>query len=249
MVHKQGNTPVSNQRLQRRDGVYYYRRRIPHPLVSKFGKTFVQVSLHTTSLKEAKKLRTLRDLEWDAKFAACSSRWNGGDGPAAQTTAHGHAAFAKTNWSNWSVTTSRGEIGWRRSRERRDPENPAQRAEMTIEGELWSKRIHQTTRKPSSGFASRQEVLKPAGKSFDDPALPGEMLAELIRRALLELTRRRHARLADDHSRSFFDQLFNPSRPARRRSASSPNNSCGSSRRMAPSMGWAPRGWTDSGPP
>jgi hypothetical protein len=38
-------------------------------------------------------------------------------------------------------------------------------------------------------------------------------LAELVRRGLIELNRRYQARLADDHSRSFFDQLFDPSRP------------------------------------
>src|SRR5262249_49583936 len=89
MIHKQGITPVSNQRLQRRNGVYYYRRRVPLHLVAEFGKKVVQVSLHTTSLKEAKKRRTLRDLEWDAKFAACSSPTNGGHGPVVQTTALG----------------------------------------------------------------------------------------------------------------------------------------------------------------
>ena len=61
---------MSDQRLLRRqNGVYYYRRRVPLHLVEKFGMKFVQLSLHTKILKEAKKLRTLRDLEWDAKFA------------------------------------------------------------------------------------------------------------------------------------------------------------------------------------
>ena len=69
---------MSVQRLQRRNGVYYYRRRVPLALVTKIGRKVVQVSLHTTSLKEAKKRRTLRDLEWDAKFAACSNPANGG---------------------------------------------------------------------------------------------------------------------------------------------------------------------------
>ena len=216
MVHKQGITPVSNQRLQRRNGVYYYRRRIPHHLVSKFGKKFVQVSLHTTSLKEAKKRRTLRDLEWDAKFAACSSPVNGGDGPAAPATAHGHPLsqdellqlvrdyVARQD----QLARERGTIDY--------PENPAQRAEMTIEGEF----VVQTLREPNNQQAQEwislaaKEILKPAGKSFDDPDLPGEILAELLRRALLELTRRRHAQLSDDHSRLFFDQLFDPGRPA-----------------------------------
>ena len=57
-----------NQRLLRRKGVYYYRRRVPQDLVKKIGKKFVQHSLNTTSLAEAKKLRALKDLEWDARF-------------------------------------------------------------------------------------------------------------------------------------------------------------------------------------
>jgi hypothetical protein len=89
MPHMQGIAPVSDQRLQRRNGVYYYRRRVPLHLVDKIGKKVVQESLHTTNLKEAKKRRTLRDLEWDARFAACSSPANGADGPEVHTTALG----------------------------------------------------------------------------------------------------------------------------------------------------------------
>ncbi|MGB8556376.1 MAG: DUF6538 domain-containing protein, partial [Pseudolabrys sp.] len=59
-----------NQHLLRRKGVYYYRRRVPLDFVKKTGKKFVQNSLNTTSLAEAKKLRALRDLEWDAHFDA-----------------------------------------------------------------------------------------------------------------------------------------------------------------------------------
>jgi hypothetical protein len=42
-------------------------------LVEKIGKRVVQISLQTTSTKEAKKLRTLRDLEWDAQFEAAET--------------------------------------------------------------------------------------------------------------------------------------------------------------------------------
>jgi hypothetical protein len=45
-------------------------RRVPLDFVKKIGKKFVQNSLNTTSLAEAKKLRALRDLEWDARFDA-----------------------------------------------------------------------------------------------------------------------------------------------------------------------------------
>ncbi|MGB8127075.1 MAG: DUF6538 domain-containing protein, partial [Pseudolabrys sp.] len=59
-----------NQHLLRRNSVYYYRRQVPQHLVKKIGKQFIQNSLNTTSLAEAKKLRALRDLEWDARFDA-----------------------------------------------------------------------------------------------------------------------------------------------------------------------------------
>jgi hypothetical protein len=59
---------AGNQHLQRRNSVYYYRRRVPHHLVKAIGKQFIQHSLKTTSLAKAKKLRAVRDLEWDARF-------------------------------------------------------------------------------------------------------------------------------------------------------------------------------------
>lgn len=64
-------------------------------------------------------------------------------------------------------------------------------------------------------YQAGAEALKAAGKSLGDPDVPGETLAELVRRGLLELNRRYRARLADDHGRSFFDQLFDPDRPAK----------------------------------
>jgi integrase len=209
---------VSDQRLLRRkNGVYYYRRRVPLPLVKKFGKKFVQVSLHTNNLKEAKKRRTLRDLEWDAKFAACSSSANGGDDPAVQTTSLG-----KPLSENELLQLVRDYVGRQdqlaRQQEVTDyPENPAQRADMTIEAEVESQILTSRDHPQAQQwiYLAGQEALKPAGRSFEDPDFPGEALAELVRRGLLELNRRWHARLADDHSRSFFDQLFDPARPAK----------------------------------
>jgi integrase len=209
---------VSDQRLLRRkNGVYYYRRRVPLPLVKKFGKKFVQVSLHTNNLKEAKKRRTLRDLEWDAKFAACSSSANGGDDPAVQTTSLG-----KPLSENELLQLVRDYVGRQdqlaRQQEVTDyPENPAQRAEMTIEAEVESQILTSRDHPQSQQwiYLAGQEALKPTGRSLEDPDFPGAALAELVRRALLELTRRRHARLADDHRRAFFDHLFGPSQPAK----------------------------------
>jgi hypothetical protein len=45
--------------LNRRNGVWHYRRRVPVALAKSLGKTFVQFSHGTASLKEAKKRRAL----------------------------------------------------------------------------------------------------------------------------------------------------------------------------------------------
>jgi len=57
-----------NYHLMKRDGVYYYRRKVPTHLVSAIGKKVIQVSLHTKDWGEAAKLRTLKELETEAKF-------------------------------------------------------------------------------------------------------------------------------------------------------------------------------------
>jgi hypothetical protein len=251
MVHKQGITPVSNQRLQRRKGVYYYRRRVPLHLVAKFGRKFVQVSLHTTSFKEAKKRRTLRDLEWDAKFAACSSPADGGDGPAVPTTALGQSLSESDLLGLVRDYVARQDQRARKRETIDYPENSAQRAEMTIESEVESQ-ILQSRDNPHSQqwiYLAGQEALKPTGRSFEDPTIPGEALAELVRRALLELTRRRHARLADDHSRSFFDQLFDPSRAAKETFGKLAEQYLRLVEEDAAINGLGPRAWIGRGPP
>jgi len=57
-------------RLQCRNGTWYYHRRVPDHLVVEFGRDVVKVSLGTKSKAEAKKLRTIQDLKWDAQFAS-----------------------------------------------------------------------------------------------------------------------------------------------------------------------------------
>jgi len=54
MVHKQEITPVSNQHLQRREGVYYYRRRVRLHLVSN------RITFDNLPLSEPKNERSQR---------------------------------------------------------------------------------------------------------------------------------------------------------------------------------------------
>jgi hypothetical protein len=55
---------------------------------------------------------------------------------------------------------------------------PRSRAKSSLRAQQWI-------------YLAGHEALKPAGRSFEDPDFPGVALAELVRRALLELTRMR----------------------------------------------------------
>src|ERR1700732_3173045 len=65
-------TVSGNNHLSRRKGVYYYRRRVPAQLIKPIGSKVIQFSLGTTSLTQAKQLRTAKGLEWYVRFEACT---------------------------------------------------------------------------------------------------------------------------------------------------------------------------------
>jgi hypothetical protein len=208
---------VSDQHLLRRNGIYYYRRRVPLHLVTAIAKKVVQVSLHTTSLKEARKRRTLRDLEWDARFEAAAAV-----GPAHALNQESQLAAPGEPLDESACLELVRNYVERHDREARNreakvyPITAEERSEMQIEAEVEAQSLRaQDDLHHQWVHLAGTEALKATGKSFGDPDVPGEILAELVRRGLMELNRRYRARLADDHSRSFFDQLFNPSRPAK----------------------------------
>jgi integrase len=209
---------VSKQRLLFRNGVYYYRRRVPTHLVEQVGKRFIQLSLHTSSLKEAKRLRTIRDLEWEARFQVGEASLNAeedvslADEPAAASRQLTQAELLELVRDYVARHDQRAEQRFATCY----PESPAERQEMRIETEFEAQILKQRHNQQAQEWISlaSQHVLQPAGKSFKDLDVPAEALAELVRRGLLELTRRHHARLTDDHSRNHFDQLFDPAGPA-----------------------------------
>ena len=54
--------------LQRRGSVWYYRRRVSKDLQSKLAKSFIQLSLNTTSKTKAIKARELLDVQYSREF-------------------------------------------------------------------------------------------------------------------------------------------------------------------------------------
>ncbi len=67
----------STYHLTQRNGVWYYRRRVPIQLIGTFGKKVIQFSLETSSLKEAKKRRAAEDLKWSIQFDATEANGTG----------------------------------------------------------------------------------------------------------------------------------------------------------------------------
>ncbi|MFZ3252159.1 MAG: site-specific integrase [Pseudolabrys sp.] len=206
---------AGNQRLLRRKGFYYYRRRVPLNLVKEIGKQFVQHSLNTTSLGKAKQLRALRDLEWDARFDSLQKEAN-----PAPNSGNSKQPVNSTQLSDGDLLRLVREYVERKDEEFRKrfaanpPESQREKAEMSMEAKLDAQIIRDRDDPQADQwvFSTGKEILQAAGKSIDDPALPYTVFAEWVRRGLLELDKRSLARLADDHRHAFFDQLFNPSR-------------------------------------
>jgi Domain of unknown function (DUF6538) len=205
-------TVSGNQRLLRRNGVYYYRRRVPLHLVEKLGRKVVQLSLNTASFKEAKQLRAIKDLEWDARFHQLEAN------DSTVTADTPKAKNAKSPLPESELLRLVREYVERKDIEAQNwfssdpPDSECQKAEMIMdvetEAQITGHRDHPQANEWVSLTA--KEILEGAGWGDDESGLPWPAFAEMVRRALLELDRRRVARLNDNHERTFFDQLFAP---------------------------------------
>jgi hypothetical protein len=208
-------TVSANNHLLRRNGVYYYRRRIPAHLVSALGRKFVQQSLDTTSLAQAKKLRTVKDLEWDAQFEAAEKKAApSNSGPNGAHQAKTSALSEREVADLVREYVERMDERFRRRLADDPPESEQVKADMKMETEVDIQTLRNRDDLQADMWVSRtgEEILKGAGRSAHDPPVP-QTFWEMVRRALLELDRRSLARLQDDHRTAFFDQLFNPVRP------------------------------------
>lgn len=213
---------VSKNHLQKRGGVWYYRRRVPTECVSAIGRGMIFCSLKTPDLKEARHRRDLKDVEWNARFEAC-----GADQP--QSVVQNSAASAASTSQGIPPKMDRAQVV-------RIVQDYVARMDARMEGrhenhgpsdeqDRWDRvgdameelRILKNLDDPRSDeFLSdgeRQISAERSGVSnetiFTTPAA-----IELLRRALIELGNRKLARLNDDRSQIFFDTLFSPSQSA-----------------------------------
>jgi integrase len=206
---------VSTQHhLTKRNGVFYYRRRVPLHLVESFGKSIIQFSLQTSSLKEAKKQRAVADLKWTTQFEAVENSLTSTDASVKNGTP---AAVASPLSANEVIRLVQEYVERtdRRSHEKfigDPPESEKQKANIKADIELGQQilRSRDDPRADEIIYQAGQKILRPVSMSVDDPRVPYAEFAENVRRALLELDQRKLARLDDDHRHAFFDHQFNP---------------------------------------
>ena len=193
---------MSQTHLLRRKAVFYYHRRVPLPLVEKIGKKVVLFSLGTKDPKEAKQLRALHDLQWDARFETASP------GPKAhplQLTAQPSGAGLIQLVRDY---VERADIRAKALLLADPPDSMAQKTEMMIDLEI-ERDILKNPDDPNGAQWVHAVEAKIRGAGAAASGSNSDIFAEIVRRGLLELQNRKLARLDDDFSRPFFDQTFN----------------------------------------
>ena len=191
--------------IQKRGNVYHYYRRVPLHLVPILGRRFIKRSLGTTNLAEAKILRTIEDLKAEALFAAAE-------------TAHPKVASSGVSLAMLvEYVRETVERLDKRSAESFAVDPPA---DLDEQQERWKDADYERFILANPADPRRDEwvsntanrILSETGASVGGQALNAHF-GEIVRRGLIELTRRKVDRLEDRHDRPFHDALFDPARP------------------------------------
>ncbi len=199
--------------LIRRNGTWYYRRRVPLALVENIGSKFIQFSLHTTDLNEAKKRRAVEDIKTAHRFEAAGPKSSG-------------AKFSKTPSGTTPEPLSQAELlrlvcnyversddRWQSRLIENPPENRDQQKELRDEVDLELCLI-QDRDDPNADqaiYSAGKKILQSANLSIDDPAVSYVEFAEWVRRGLIELQHRKFADFDDQPARTF-DRAFSRDR-------------------------------------
>lgn len=194
-----------NHHMNNRDGVWYYRRRVPKHLVSAFGKSTIYFSLKTKNFNEAAKRRNILDVEWDARFEQAEKHPDA----TLQTVSSLSRDEALKIVRDYVQET---DLKFQKQEAKRGPVPEDIKRDIEIDLGI-SKQILED---PSSeegllvvGDAGEELIARhDIELDLKDPI--HDEFFEFVRRALLEVYRRAVARHNQDFSHSFFDKLFAP---------------------------------------
>jgi integrase len=195
-------------RLTRRNGIYHYRRRVPAEVVSAIGRHEIHKSLGTASLAEAKKLRALEDLKWDARFHDAS----GTNPQPAIAQKAGEPLVGPDALRLVQQFVARIDQEAEQEALSNPPASEEERSEMreTIGIGLT---ILQDRDDPRADEWIDSTMLNISGSNGQSAAVDIGF-SEIVRRGLLELQRRKMARLEDKYASMASDEIFAPDRSA-----------------------------------
>jgi len=202
--------------LMKRKGAWYYRRRVPTPLVQTFGN-FIQFSLHTASKKLAIRQREMLDVECTRKFDAAEVALKG----EAARTEPISALQARALTEAEAIERVRAYVEQTDDRRRKNALaasslDPHERDEwlQNLEIELAIARDRAADYDHHACIHSHwKKIFRDEAAVIDDRVLPADAVFDLVKRAAVELERRALARAHDDHRHAFFDRLFDPRKP------------------------------------
>lgn len=201
---------VSDTHLLLRNGTWYYRRKVPDHLVVQIGRKMIQHSLGTKNKAEARKRRDIENVKWDAQFEACEIGELQPSAPSDAVTlspaemwalVRGYVERKDGDFRKWYVD---------------EAPTQEQRGEMIMEDEMAISELSSPDDPPYHEWINdvERKVLGDAGLQLDSiPEKARPQFAEIVRRALLELTRRQLAIYADRFDKAFFDGAFDPEAP------------------------------------
>ena len=200
--------------LIRRQGVWYYRRRVPTPLRAAMGKSVIQFSLRTSNKAEAKKLREAWDVRLSAEFERAD---RAGNSQILKGRPIGPRESSDPLSEPFAIRLVRDYVE-RLDRRFQDrlasdgPESEEQRSEMIADVEYGVQILknRDDPRGPERVQAVAEKLLTQAGRTLEDGGMSSAAFDALVQRGLLEVDFRKLARLADDHSRRCLDPLFDP---------------------------------------
>ena len=201
--------------LQRRGANWYYVRRVPSELVNGMGKPVVKQSLNTTSKSEAKRRRSVLDVEMDRHFAKLRHNVGSPDSvskadlkgsrrrlPVAQMIEHLRDFVEAEDFK------SKQRLAIDPPLSQEELQDLVTDAEIALQMMLDPDDDRQLPTIVSFGKKALAQVGAQPPDPTDAPAFNA-----VARRGLIELFRRAVSRYEDRHDREWFDAWFDPLRP------------------------------------
>lgn len=190
--------------LMKVKGTYYYRVKVPLDLVEAFGgKKEIKRSLKTKSPVEARKRRNCMAVEWDARFERARERLEAGETQVSSLS----EAEALQLVLHYVFETDRK---FRADEAIAAKPTPEQLEDWGVELETELQSLENTADPQGDVMVGTEgaALLSAQGVHLEGLSSERAVFMELMRRALIELTRRSLARHRNDFSTDHYDHLF-----------------------------------------